>query len=268
VNEKSFDKLVQVVAKLRSKDGCPWDRQQNHSTLKANLIEETYEVIEAIDENNSVKLQEELGDLLMQVVLHAQIAKDEGNFEIDDVVRTITEKLIRRHPHVFGNLKVDGAKQVLANWEAIKRNEAGYEKRESILDGIPEQLPSLYRAQKIQNKVSRVGFDWDSASQVLPKIEEEIDELKESIKYSEQEDMEMELGDLLFSIVNLSRLLGIDAEDALRKSNRKFISRFKDVETEIEKRGDKFEDYNLEMLDEIWEKVKEVRKRENLKFQN
>lgn len=256
MNKKPFDKLVQVVAKLRSDDGCPWDRQQTHSTLKANLIEEAYEVIEAIDAEDNAKLQEELGDLLMQVMLHAQISKYNGNFSINDVIKTITDKLIRRHPHVFSDLQVENAKEVLANWEAIKRNELGYEGRKSILDGIPMQLPSLYRAQKIQNKASRVGFDWDEAPQVLPKIEEEIGELKDSIKSADKEEMEMEIGDLLFSIVNLSRLLVIDAEDALRKSNRKFTERFKKMEAELEKRGDKFEDYNLEKLDEVWEQIK------------
>lgn len=256
MSKKPFDKLVQVIAKLRGDNGCPWDRQQTHSTLKANLIEEAYEVIEVIDEDDSSKLQEELGDLLMQVVLHAQIAKDEENFDIDDVVKTITDKLIRRHPHVFGELQVDSAKQVLTNWEAIKRNESGYEDRESILDGIPPQLPSLYRAQKIQNKAARVGFDWDDISNVWPKVEEEIGELKESIKSGDKEEIEMELGDLLFSIVNLSRFLNIDAEDALRKSNRKFVGRFRRMEAELERRCDRFDDYNLEKLDEIWEKAK------------
>lgn len=256
MDKKPFDKLVQIVAKLRSERGCPWDRKQTHSTLKANLIEEAYEVIEVIDAEDNSKLQEELGDLLMQVMLHAQIAEDNENFTINDVIKTITDKLIRRHPHVFGDIQVDGAKQVLANWEKIKRNEPGYEDRKSILDGIPIQLPSLYRAQKIQNKASRVGFDWDEASQVLPKIEEEVGELKNSINSADKEQMEMEIGDLLFSIVNLSRFLDIDAEEALRQSNRKFMERFKKMETELEKSGDKFEDYNLEKLDEIWEQVK------------
>lgn len=256
MDKKPFDKLVQIVAKLRSERGCPWDRKQTHSTLKANLIEEAYEVIEVIDAEDNSKLQEELGDLLMQVMLHAQIAEDNENFTINDVIKTITDKLIRRHPHVFGDIQVDGAKQVLANWEKIKRNEPGYEDRKSILDGIPIQLPSLYRAQKIQNKASRVGFDWDEASQVLPKIEEEVGELKNSINSADKKQTEMEIGDLLFSIVNLSRFLDIDAEEALRQSNRKFMERFKKMETELEKSGDKFEDYNLEKLDEIWEQVK------------
>lgn len=256
MHKELFDKLVQVIAKLRSEEGCPWDRQQTHSTLKANLIEEAYEVIEVIDAKDSSKLQEELGDLLMQVMLHAQIAEDNGDFSINDVIETITDKLIRRHPHVFGDLQVNETKEILLNWEAIKRNEPGYQKRKSILDGIPIQLPSLSRAQKIQNKASRVGFDWDNASGVLPKISEEVDELKNSINSADKEEMEMELGDFLFSIVNLSRLLGIDAEDALRKSNRKFTERFRKMEAELERRGDKFEDYNLKKLDEIWEQIK------------
>lgn len=260
MDTKPFDKLTHVIAKLRSENGCPWDRKQTHSTLKANLIEEAYEVIEAIDAKDSSKLQEELGDLLMQVVLHAQIAQDNDNFNINDVIKTITDKLIRRHPHVFGSLQVKDTEEILTNWEEIKRGEPGYEERESILDGIPTQLPALQKAQEIQKKASRVGFDWDEASQVLPKVEEEIDELKNSISSANREEVEMEIGDLFFSIVNLSRLLNIDAEDVLRKSNRKFVRRFKNMEAKLKERGDKFEDYSLEELDEIWDKVKSEEK--------
>jgi len=254
--QEAFDKLVEVVAALREKNGCPWDKEQTHSTLKSSLLEETYEVIEAIDADDSAKLQEELGDLLMQVMLHAQIAQDENKFNIGDVIRTITEKLIRRHPHVFGDVQVEDAAQVLSNWEAIKQSEKKSQERESLLDGIPTQFPSLMRARKIQSKASRVGFDWKQSEDVLPKIEEEFEELRDSMKSSEQADIEMEIGDLLFSIVNLSRFLNVEPEDALRKVNEKFIRRFKMMEAEIERQDKRFEDYDLEGLDQFWEEAK------------
>lgn len=256
MHKKLFDKLVQVIAVLRGENGCPWDKQQTHSTLTSPLIEEAYEVIEAIDAGNPSKLKEELGDLLMQVMLHAQIATDEGEFDICDVIESITEKLIRRHPHVFSDLEVEDAKEVLSNWEAIKRTEEGYQDRKSFLDGIPAQLPGLLRARKIQSKASRVGFDWKHAEEVLPKIQEELDELKDCLNLNDQSAIEMEIGDLLFSIVNLSRFLNVEPEDALRKTNAKFIRRFKMIEDEIEKQGKSFDDFDLEGLDELWEKAK------------
>jgi len=267
MHKELFDKLVKIVAALRGEDGCPWDKEQTHSTLTSSLVEEAYEVIEAIDANNPSKLKEELGDLLMQVMLHAQIATEEGEFDICDVIESITEKLIRRHPHVFGELEVEDAKEVLSNWEAIKRTEKGYEERKSLLDGIPSQLPNLLRAKKIQSKVSRVGFDWKHAEEVLPKIQEELDELKDCLSSNDQLAIEMEIGDLLFSIVNLSRFLNVEPEDALRKTNAKFIKRFKMMEAEIEKQGKSFDDFDLEGLDELWEKAKglneKTRKLEN-----
>ena len=256
MHKELFDRLVQVVAALRSENGCPWDKAQTHETLKPDLIEEAHEVIEAIDAKDSRKLPEELGDLLMQVMLHAQIAKDDGVFSINEVIQSITDKLVRRHPHVFGGINVRNTDEVLKNWEEIKRSEAGYEDRHSVLDGIPRHLPSLMRAQTIQRKAARVGFDWDSVSDVFPKIEEEIQELKSSVAAAEAEAIEIEIGDLLFSIVNLCRFLGVEAEEALRKSNRKFINRFQLVEAEIERQGKTFNDYDLAGLDAIWEEAK------------
>ncbi len=256
MHKELFDQLVQVVATLRGENGCPWDRAQTHETLKSDLIEEAYEVIETIDAKDPKKLQEELGDLLMQVMLHAQIAKDGGDFSISDVIQSITDKLIRRHPHVFGDVTVNDTAEVLKNWEAIKRNEAGYEERKSILDGIPNHLPSLLRAQKIQSKAARVGFDWDSVSDVLPKLEEEIKEIKESIAKGDSAEVEMEIGDLLFSVVNLCRFLDVQAEEALRKANRKFITRFQQMEAELERHGKTFKDYDLAGLDQIWNEAK------------
>ena len=256
MHKELFDRLVQVVAALRSENGCPWDKAQTHETLKPDLIEEAHEVIEAIDAKDSRKLPEELGDLLMQVMLHAQIAKDAGVFSINEVIQSITDKLVRRHPHVFGGINVRNTDEVLKNWEEIKRSEAGYEDRHSVLDGIPQHLPSLMRAQTIQRKAARVGFDWDSVSDVFPKIEEEIQELKSSVAAAEAEAIEIEIGDLLFSIVNLCRFLGVEAEEALRKSNRKFINRFQLVEAEIERQGKTLNDYDLAGLDAIWEEAK------------
>ena len=255
--KEPFDQLVQVFAALRSENGCPWDREQTHESIKPDLIEETYEVIEAIDAGDATKLREEIGDLLANVMLHAQIARDEGEFDISDVIKTLTEKLIRRHPHVFGDQEANNADQVVKNWEQIKRSESGYEDRKSALDGVPDHLPNLQRAQKLQRKAARVGFDWNHVSDVLPKIDEEIAELKESIQDGNREEIELEIGDLLFSIVNLCRFLDVQAEEALRKASRKFVRRFKAMEEELERRGDSFKDYDLAGLDEIWDKAKE-----------
>ena len=257
MHKELFDQLVQVFAALRSENGCPWDREQTHESIKPDLIEETYEVIEAIDAGDATKLREEIGDLLANVMLHAQIARDEGEFDISDVIKTLTEKLIRRHPHVFGDQEANNADQVVKNWEQIKRSESGYEDRKSALDGVPDHLPNLQRAQKLQRKAARVGFDWNHVSDVLPKIDEEIAELKESIQDGNREEIELEIGDLLFSIVNLCRFLDVQAEEALRKASRKFVRRFKAMEEELERRGDSFKDYDLAGLDEIWDKAKE-----------
>lgn len=260
MHKELFDQLVQVVATLRSENGCPWDRAQTHETLKPDLIEETYEVIEAIDAEDATKLREELGDLLVNVMLHSQIAKDQGDFSINDVIQILTEKLIRRHPHVFGNVDADDADEVLKNWDQIKRSESGYEDRNSVLDGIPAHLPNLHIAQKIQRKAARAGFDWNDISDVLPKLDEEIAELKESIQGGDHEDIELEIGDLLFSIVNLCRFLDVRAEEALRKSTRKFVSRFKRMEAELGARGKTFKDYDLAGLDQIWDQAKQEEK--------
>lgn len=253
-----FEELTEIIAKLRSEDGCPWDREQTNETLKPGLIEEVYEVIDAIDEENDEKLEEELGDLLMQILLNAQIADDEDRFNICGVIQKISEKLLRRHPHVFGNIKVQDAQEVLKNWEMIKRQEYANRDRESIVDGVPSHLPALMMARKVQAKASRVGFDWDKSEDVLKKVEEEVEELKESINLSKAEGIEEEIGDILFSIVNLSRFLNVEPEDALRKTTAKFIRRFKKMEAEINIRGKSITEYNLAELDEIWDAVKKT----------
>ena len=256
----SFDRLVDVVAMLRSKNGCPWDLAQTHESLKADLIEEAYELIEAIDAKVPKKICDELGDLLMQVMLHSQIATDRNEFGVDEVIENLTEKLVRRHPHVFGSVVATDENEVLENWEEIKRGEDGNKDRKSSLDGIPHSLPSLQRAEKIQKKASRAGFDWDTTEDVLPKLQEEIDEIEESIRNDDITEIEMEIGDLLFSVVNLCRFLNVQPEEALRKSTRKFADRFQRMETTLERTNKTFKDYNLSTLDQIWEQVKQQEK--------
>lgn len=253
---KLFVELVKIIAKLRSEEGCPWDKQQTHDTLKSGLVEEAYEAIDAIEEKNDEKLEEELGDLLMQVLLNAQIAEDDGKFNIIGVIQRISEKLRRRHPHVFDDVKVRDEQEVLKNWEIIKSQEYANRDRESLMDGIPSHLPALMKARKVQVKASRVGFDWDKSEDVLKKVDEEVEELKDSIKASKPEGIEEEIGDILFSIVNLSRFLNVEPEEALQKTTAKFIKRFKLMEAEIMARDKKITDYDLAGLDEIWDVVK------------
>ena len=256
----SFDRLVDVVAMLRSDNGCPWDLAQTHESLKADLIEEAYELIEAIDAKVPKKICDELGDLLMQVMLHSQIATDRNEFSVDEVIENLTEKLVRRHPHVFGSVVATDENEVLENWEEIKRGEEENKDRKSSLDGIPHSLPSLQRAEKIQKRASRAGFDWDQTEDVLPKLQEEIDEIEESIRNDDITEIEMEIGDLLFSVVNLCRFLNVQPEEALRKSTRKFVDRFQRMETALERTNKKFKDYDLSTLDQIWEQVKQQEK--------
>lgn len=256
MQDELFKSLVEVIATLRGENGCPWDREQTHTSLKSTLIEETYETVEAIDSAEPDKLKEELGDLLLNIMLQAQIAAENRDFDIYDVIDTLTEKLIRRHPHVFGDVDVENSEDVVKNWEAIKKEEAGNEDRESILDGIPIALPALLRGQKIQKRAARVGFDWNDIQDVISKVDEELAEVKESLKKNNQAEIEMEIGDLLFAVVNLCRFIELQAEETLRKSNRKFIQRFKRMEKILEKQGKDISEQSLSTLDEIWEEVK------------
>lgn len=246
-------RLVEVMKRLRSEHGCPWDREQNHETLKPYLLEEAYEVLNVIDSKNDTHLMEELGDLLLQIVFHAQLAAEEGRFTIDDVARSIVNKLVRRHPHVFSDVKVKNAQEVLKNWEQIKKDEG----KKSVLDGIPEHLPALLKARRVQEKAKRVGFDWDSVDGVVEKLVEEIKELIEAVGKGKVQDAEEEFGDILFSLVNISRFLGIDAEDSLRKTINKFMKRFYYIEEKVKKKGNKpLGDYTLKELDGLWEEAK------------
>ncbi|MFV8829737.1 nucleoside triphosphate pyrophosphohydrolase [Alkalihalobacterium sp. APHAB7] len=254
---KDFQKLREVIATLRGPEGCPWDQEQTHESLKPFLLEEAYEVLEAIDEEDDDHLVEELGDVLLQVMLHAQIGEDDGWFTIDDVIRSITEKMIRRHPHVFSNLEAKDAAEVVANWEEIKRKEKKDERKESALDGIPKSLPALMKAFEIQKKAAKVGFDWDDAAPMWMKLQEEIGEFFSELKANHEEKKKKELGDILFVIVNLARYYKINPEEALHMTNQKFSSRFKAIEDQLSEEGLTFADVTLEKMDEIWEKSKE-----------
>nr|WP_142247988.1 nucleoside triphosphate pyrophosphohydrolase [Alkalihalobacterium alkalinitrilicum] len=254
---QDFQKLREVIATLRGPDGCPWDQEQTHETLKPFLLEEAYEVLEAIDEQDDDHLVEELGDVLLQVMLHAQIGEDDGWFTIDDVICSITEKMIRRHPHVFSGQNAIDAAEVVANWEEIKRKEKSEEKRVSILDGIPKSLPALLKAFELQKKAAKVGFDWEDAAPMWMKLQEEISEFFSELKVNNTEKMKKEFGDILFVLINLARYYKINPEEALHMTNKKFSSRFQVIEDELTKQGLTFSDVTLEQLDEIWEKSKE-----------
>ena len=255
--EELFGELVQIMARLRGENGCPWDRQQTHESIKPYFVEETYEVLEAIDEGDAGKLCEELGDVMLQVVFHARMAEEAALFNIGTVLRAITEKLVRRHPHVFGDVQADTAQEVLFNWEQIKRTErqqaAG---RASALDGVPRELPALLRAHRLQEKASRVGFDWKEAREVLQKVEEEFAEFRAALESERPERMEAELGDLLFSLVNLSRFVAVNPEEALRKTIARFIARFRHIEEELARRGRNPSQATLDEMDVLWAEAK------------
>lgn len=252
---ENFNKLVGIMDRLRSEGGCPWDRKQTRESLKPFLIEEAYEVLETIEENDAGKLKEELGDLLYQILFHARISKENGEFDIEDVLSESIEKMIRRHPHVFGDSKAENADEVLKQWEAIKKAEKG-EERKSILEGVPPHLPALLRAHQLQARVARVGFDWEHVDQVFSKVKEEMGEFEDAFKAKDQKNMEEELGDLLFALVNIGRFIEVNPEDALRKSISKFISRFRHIEEEIAKQGRELGNVSLDEMEGLWEEAK------------
>ena len=253
---KKFEELVEIVEKLRAPDGCPWDREQTNQSLLPYFIEEVYELIESVDEENWDTVKEELGDLLLHVVFQASIGEDEGKFKLADSLTNVNEKLVRRHPHVFGDAKADAAFHAKQNWEAQKHKEKG---RKSRLDGVPKNLPALVRAQRLQQKASYAGFDWDEVEQVWDKVHEEIQELKDAQSNEAKDHIAEEIGDVLFAVVNLARYLDIPAEDALRKTNQKFTSRFSKVEEGIKAQGKELEDATLEEMDAIWEMAKKIK---------
>lgn len=247
---EEFDKFVDIVRRLRKE--CPWDKVQTHETLRRCMLEESYEVIEAIDNSDMDELRKELGDVLLQVVFHGVMAEEEKHFTLEDVIKQESDKLIYRHPHVFGDVKVNGKEEVLTNWEALKMKEG----RKYILEGIPNELPALFKAFRVQEKVAKVGFDWKDPKPVYDKILEEISELKESVLEEDKENIEMEFGDVLFAIVNYARFIHVNPEDALRKTIDKFSKRFRKIEEFAEANGRQVSDMTLEEMDVIWENAK------------
>ena len=257
-DDTSLVAFQEIVARLRAPDGCPWDREQTHTSLRQHLLEETYEALEALDEEDTESMAEEFGDILLQIVLHAQIASEEGEFSMVDVLKGINNKIIRRHPHVFGELKLDHVDGVLSNWEKLKakeRQDNGVGETKGLLDGVPLALPALVQAQEYQERAGRVGFDWKEIEPVFDKMVEEIREFREA-----ENDMERteELGDMLFALVNLVRWYKVDAESALRKTNQKFRRRFKHIEKRAREEGRNLADMTLEQMDVFWDEAKDL----------
>ncbi|MFD4707562.1 nucleoside triphosphate pyrophosphohydrolase [Gottfriedia sp. NPDC058432] len=250
-----FETLRSVIATLRGPNGCPWDQKQTHESLKKYLLEEAYELLEAIDEEDDDHIIEELGDVLLQVMLHAQIGEDEGYFSIQDVIQGLVSKLIYRHPHVFSTVHVNGEEDVLKNWQELKQAEKGHVV-ESVLSGIPKDLSGLLKAEKLQSKAAKVGFDWKELPPVVDKVNEELTEVLDAIKLKDQSKVEAELGDLLFSIVNLARFIDVNPEEAILKTNMKFTKRFQYIESRLREINKAFSDVSLEEMDEIWNEAK------------
>ena len=253
-----FDVLVEIMKILRAPGGCPWDAEQTHSSIRKDFIEETYEVIEAINKDDKELLKEELGDVILQVAFHTQIEKEQGCFDFDDVADGICKKLIERHPHVFGQVSVSGTKEVLDNWDTIKRASKGQKTQGSSMLKVPKELPALMRAQKIQSKAKKAGFDWDDVSGAFEALESEIKELRQAMMSGDKENIMEEMGDLLFSAVNISRFIGVESEEALTLSNEKFISRFVQVEKLCEERNIDMKTSSIEELDVLWNEAKQL----------
>jgi tetrapyrrole methylase family protein/MazG family protein len=254
----NLDELIKIMAALRSEKGCPWDKEQTMESLTPFIVEEAYEVLEAIDEKNPEAVKEELGDLLFQIVFQCQIAKEKGEFEIADVIDKIGRKMIARHPHVFGDADYKTTEEVLVHWEAQKKREGKL--RESLLEGVPRTLPSLLRAHRLQDRAARVGFDWEKIEDVMKKLDEEIGEFKDAMAKKEEIAVEEELGDVLFMLVNISRFIGVNPEDALRKTISKFISRFRYIEMAAAESGRKLSDMTLAEMDALWDEAKAKKK--------
>lgn len=248
--------LLEIMKILREPDGCPWDREQTHKSIRRDLLEEAYEVADAIDLDDKDALCEELGDLLLQVAFHSQISKDNGEFTFDDVADGICKKLILRHPHVFGDVEAETSEQVLDNWDAIKREEKHQESYTDTLTSVPRAFPALMRAAKVQKRAAKAGFDWDDISGAISKLPEELNEFLEALKSENIEEIDEEFGDLLFTCVNISRFLKIDAENSLAKATDKFIGRFEKVEQVLNDRGLDMKSMSLEELDDIWNEIK------------
>ena len=255
---EKFEKLISIMARLRAPDGCPWDREQTFDTIKPHTLEETYEVLEAIDARDWTGLTDELGDFLLQAVFYAQMASEAGHFRIEDCLDAINNKLIRRHPHIFGDSEARTAEDVKKRWDEIKAEEkkAKGELPKLLLESIPRSLPALVEASQISSRAARSGFDWDNAEQVLLKLEEELHELADARKQATHHEIEGEIGDLLFVLVNLARFMKVDPEQALRKSNAKFRRRFAHVETGLQARGKSLSESNIQEMEELWQEAK------------
>ena len=253
-----LEELIKIMSALRGEKGCPWDREQTMESLKPFIVEETYEVLEAIDGKNPEDVKEELGDLLFQIVFQCQIAKEKGDFDMADVIEKIGRKMIARHPHVFGDADYKTSAEVLVHWEAQKKREG--KQRESLLEGVPKTLPSLLRAHRLQDRAARIGFDWDKVGDVMNKLDEEIGEFKEAMEKKDEDAIEEELGDVLFMLVNISRFIGVNPEDALRKTISKFISRFRYIEMAAADSGRTLSDMTLAEMDALWDEAKKKRK--------
>ena len=252
---RSFDDLVRLMTKLRGPEGCPWDREQSLSDLKPFVIEEAYEVVDAIDRNDRHSLLEEVGDLLLEAVFIAEITREEKSFDIYDSVTAIHDKLVRRHPHVFGDVEAGDAEQVLVNWEKLKNEERKAENK-SVLAGVPQSLPALLKASRLTEKAARIGFDWRRTEDVFDKIDEEMGELRDAVAKSDAASVEEEIGDLLFTLANIARKLEINPEEALQSTNRKFMRRFESMETAVRASGRNLDDLSLEEMDRLWDDAK------------
>lgn len=254
--EKKFRELVNIVKKLRAPDGCPWDREQTLFSLKDQLIEETFEMVDAVENKDIENIKEELGDILLHVVMHSAIAEEENFFTLSDVMKTISEKLVRRHPHVFGDIGKISVNEVLLNWEEIKKKEKT--NRQNHLDGIPKSLPAIQKAYKLQERAKKVGFDWENAEACMKKFDEEVREFKNAVANGSYKDIEEELGDVMFSVINLSRFLNVNTETALRKANEKFINRFSFIEKKLKEKNTALKDATLEEMEALWNNSKKT----------
>ena len=255
----TFEEFIKIIADLRGENGCPWDKEQTFASMKSNVLEESYEVIDACD-SGGMKLADELGDLLLQVVMLSQIAKEAGEFDITDVIDCISKKMIHRHPHVFGDVKADTSEQVLKNWDKIKREDKKDSSVTKSLMDITKTLPSVLKAHKVQSRAAKVGFDWDNTDDVIDKVYEEMGELKEAYKKGDEANAHEELGDLMFSVINLSRFLKVNPELALNDSTEKFVRRFEKIEKAAAEQGKNVETMTFEEMDALWEEVKKLEK--------
>ncbi|MBQ9517520.1 MAG: nucleoside triphosphate pyrophosphohydrolase [Eubacterium sp.] len=255
----NFDDFVKIITVLRSPEGCPWDREQTHESIRKNFIEETYEAVEAINKKNPDMLREELGDVMLQVALHCEMEREKGNFDFNDVIHDVVYKLVIRHPHVFGDVQAQNGEEALASWDNAKEKSKGNRTASEAIDAVPREFPALMRAQKVQKRAAKVGFDWDSCDGAVDKLYEEMDELKIAMSRGEQSEIKDEFGDVLFSAVNIARFLKVDSEEALTGATDKFVARFKVVEELAAEQGIDMKEATIDELDALWDKAKKIK---------